>query len=357
MRMQPGIGFLVAAAVAFPAAAQYRPDAEAVRGAFEAVRGAVETCTGGVAGTIDCAVSLTGADGAPTAIWVTSDLGDAVDACVTSVIRAGVRVPPFAGESQDVRYTYRTGAGAWTPSPSPAPPGARMTPAPAVPTPGTPWPNAPAARPAVASATPTDGEWTSDDTFSATDPWWSLQLEERFLVGDLLTDIWETRTSLLFGLGLFGTLNIDHHWNIAGGVAFDFPIALADMADAYAAVGTTLSFLDVSVIVRLGFQPLALSWLTLGAVVEAGGLIDSTSVASGGSEESVIGALFSVGGAAKVAFFPHDAFEIGLRAGYRYLVGKRPTLEQGDAERLRVPVGPYRGIGDVAVTLYQSLHF
>jgi len=198
--------------------------------------------------------------------------------------------------------------------------------------------------------------WTSDDTFSVTDPWWSLQLEERVAIGTLQTNMFSSTTGVNFGLGLDAIVNLDHHWFLGAGLAVDFPVG-SSIAETLAAVDTAVSNIDTTIGLRLGYQPVALSWLTLGIIAELGFVVDSTTIRSGGSEASGIGILGAVGGSAQLALFPHDAFEIGIRAGYRHLLGDRATLARADADDLHVPPGPYRAADDLTIVLYEALHF
>jgi hypothetical protein len=211
-----------------------------------------------------------------------------------------------------------------------------------------------AVRPAHAEDT---RSWTSPATYSGTSVWWGLQLEERFGIGGAESALYSSTGAVTAGIGLGAVLHLDHHWLVAAVFALDFSASAPDVAPAYAAVGTEVAPLDIDVVARLGYLPLALSWLTLGVVAEVGLVIDSTSVTSGGQEASGTALLGSVGGMVELGLFPHDAFEIGVRVGYRYLLGDRATLSQADADRLHVPRGPYRDLGDVAIMVYEALHF
>ncbi|MDI7269333.1 MAG: hypothetical protein QME96_15190 [Myxococcota bacterium] len=199
--------------------------------------------------------------------------------------------------------------------------------------------------------------WSSADTFSATEPWWSLELEERLAVGSLQSDIFASSTAADFGIGLTAAYHLDHHWLLGVGTAFDFPLSVGTTASSYAAVDTAVPGFGTTLRARVGYLPLALWWMTLGLAVEAGVFIDSVTVESGGEEAGALAVLGAFSGEVQFSLFPHDAFEIGLRVGYRYLVGERAALGQADADRLHVPAGPYRGAGDMMVVIYEALHF
>jgi len=199
--------------------------------------------------------------------------------------------------------------------------------------------------------------WTSTDAYTSTEPWWDLQLEERIGIGNAQSAIFSSTGSVTVGVGVATALHVDHHWLFGAVLAFDFFAAPPTVTDAYASVDTTVTPLDTTLAVRIGYLPLALSWMTLGIVVEAGLLIDSTTVTSGGSDASGVAALGAFSGTVQLSFFPFDALELGVRAGYRYLVGERTTLATTDAASLHVPKGPFRQNGDVMVTIYEALHF
>ncbi len=211
------------------------------------------------------------------------------------------------------------------------------------------------AAPVVASAQETRA-WTSEDTFSDTGVWWSLQLEERVAIGTLQTALFSSTSGINFGIGLAPVVHIDHHWFLGLTLAVDFPLT-ADIASTYSAVNASYSSVDFSVAARLGYTPLALSWMTLGLEAEIGLVIDSTTVKAGGDSADATAAVPGAGGYAHLSFYPHDAFEIGLRAGYRYLFTDRASLSQADADRIHVPAGPYRAGGDVVILLVQAVHF
>ena len=198
--------------------------------------------------------------------------------------------------------------------------------------------------------------WTSGEAFSGTDLWWSLQLEERIAIGTLQTALFSSTSGINFGVGLMPAVHFDHHWYLGLALAVDFPMT-GDIASTYTAVNASFSNIDAAFAVRLGYTPLALSWMTLGLEAEVGLVIDSTTVEAGGGSADALAAVPGAGGYAHLSFYPHDAFEIGLRAGYRYLFTDRASLSQADADRIHVPAGPYRAGGDIVILLTQVLHF
>jgi hypothetical protein len=199
--------------------------------------------------------------------------------------------------------------------------------------------------------------WTSADTFSETETWWSVSLEERLTIGSAETSLFDSASAMTAGFGVMVLANLNHHWSVGGHFALDFQVS-PSVTDAFAAVNTTYSNIDTTIAFEVGYQPLALAWMVLGVTVDLGVLIDSTSVESGGSSwQSLTAALGLIGGYANIGFFPVDAFEIGIRGGYRYLLGTRADVPSADADRMHIPAGPYRGLGDGVVTIYETLHF
>jgi hypothetical protein len=198
--------------------------------------------------------------------------------------------------------------------------------------------------------------WGSTDTFSDTPVWWSVQLEERLVIGEAKTAMFTSSQAVGFGIGIAASLHLDHHWSLGLLAALDFPVG-PDIATTYAAVNGAVSGLDTTLALRVQYDPLALSWMSLGLVVDVGLTLDSTTVKAGGDQADGFEALGAITAMAQLAFFPHDAFEVGLRGGYRYLIGDRVALDATEAARLHVPVGPYRGNGDGLVMLYEALHF
>ena len=198
--------------------------------------------------------------------------------------------------------------------------------------------------------------WTSSDTFSETPVWLSVSIEERIVLGDAQTAMFASDQAVGFGIGVAASLHLDHHWSLGLLAAFDFPLG-PDIAEAYAVVNADVSRLDTSFALRVQYDPLALWWMTLGVVLDVGLTLDSTTVKAGGEEADGTEVLGLVEALVQLTFFPHDAFELGLRGGYRYLLGDRVILDSAAAGRLHVPAGPYRGNGDGIVEVYEAIHF